>query len=49
MLIMTKSMQFSHITVSEMEESMENELLLIGEHRSGRSESGLKAKVSART
>lgn len=46
MFISIKSMQFSHIAVSEKEESMESDLLLIGEHTSGRSESSLKAKVS---
>lgn len=40
---------FSHITVSGKEESMGSELPLIRGHRSGRSESYLKAKVPART
>lgn len=48
MFILIESMAFSHITVSENGESMESELLLIGKHRSGRSESDLKAKAPAR-
>lgn len=45
MFILIISMQLSHIAISEKEESMESELLLIGECMSGRSEGGLKAKV----
>lgn len=48
MFILIESMAFNHITVSENGESMESELLLIGKHRSGRSESDLKAKAPAR-